>query len=94
METGHNKNVANFETTIIILTNLGADYAPPQALIVLAALQQLLDEAKAALLGVDQAQAAKAVAVDAAQAEFGGLQEYVVNIKRQTEVEVNDPAFT
>lgn len=94
METGHNKNVANFETLIIILTNLGAVYAPPQALIVLAALQQLLADAKAVLLAVDEAQAAKAVAVDNVQAEFEGLPKYVVNIKRQAEVEVNDPAFT
>ena len=94
METGHNKNVANFETTIIILTNLGAQYAPPQALIVLTALQQLLDQAKAALLAVDEAEAARTVKVDEAQAAFKDLPQYVVNIKRQAEVEVNDPSFT
>lgn len=94
METGHNKNVANFETVIIILTNLGAQYAPPQALIVLTALQTLLDEAKAALQDIDTAQAAKTIAVDNAQTEFKDLQQYVVNIKRQAEVEVNDPVFT
>lgn len=94
METGHNKNVANFETVIIILTNLGAAYAPPQALILLAALQQLHADAQAALTEVDAAQAAKTVAVDEAQAEFEDLQKYAVNIKRQAEVEVNDPAFT
>ena len=49
METGHNKNVANLETTIIILTGLGAEYAPPQALITLAALQSLLTQAQGAL---------------------------------------------
>lgn len=94
METGHNKNVANFETVTIILTNLGAQYAPPQVLIVLAALKDLLLDAKTALTDIDTAQAAKAIAVDAAQAEFKDLQRYVVNIKRQAEVEVNDPAFT
>ena len=94
METGHNKNVANFETVIIILTNLGAAYAPPQPLILLAALNQLLTDAKAAMTDVDAAQAAKTVAVDQAQAEFEDLGEYVVNIKRQAQVEVNDPAFT
>ena len=94
METGHNKNVANFETVIIILTGLGAAYAPPQALISLAALQQLHADAQAALTEVDTAQAEKTVAVDEAQAEFADLQKYVVNIKRQAEVEVNDPAFT
>jgi hypothetical protein len=94
MESGHNKNVANFETVIIILTNLGADYAPPQALIVLTALQELLTDAKAVLADIDTAQAAKTVAVDTAQAEFKDLQQYVVNIKRSAEVEVNDEAFT
>lgn len=94
METGHNKNVANFETATIILTNVGAQYAPPQPLILLPALQTLLEQAKTALLAVDEAQAAKTIAVDAAQAEFKDLQQYVVNIKRQAEVEVNDPAFT
>lgn len=94
MESGHNKNVANFETSIIILTNLGAEYAPPQALIVLTALQELLDDAKASITEVDTAQAAKTVAVDAVQAEFKDLPKYVVNIKRSAEVEVNDESFT
>lgn len=94
MESGHSKNVANFETVIIILTNLGAAYAPPQALIVLTALQDLLADAKAALTGIDTAQAAKTIAVDEAQSEFKNLPQYVVNIKRQAEVEVNDEAFT
>lgn len=94
METGHSKNVANFETVTIILTSLGARYAPPQALILLPTLKALLEEAKAALTDIDTAQAAKTVKVDEAQAEFEGLQKYVVNIKRQAEIEVNDPAFT
>jgi len=94
MESGHNKNVANLETVIIILTNLGADYAPPQVLILLAALQQFLEQLKAAVLGVDEAEAAKTVAVDDVQAAFKDLYQFTVNIKRQAEVEVNDPAFT
>lgn len=94
METGHNKNVANFETTIIILTNLGTAYAPPQPLISLTNLKTLLAEAKAALGGIDETQSAKIIAVDAVQAEFEDLQKYVVNIKRTAEIEVNDEAFT
>lgn len=94
MVTGHNKNVANFETTIIILTALGAEYAPSQALITLAALQNLLAQAKAVLTEVDTAQAAKTVAVDAVQAEFKDVDKYAVNIKRSAEIELNDAALT
>jgi len=93
MESGHVKNVANLEATIIILTNLGAEYAPPQDLIKLPALQSLLDASQAALGEVDTAQAAKTVVVDEVQAEFDGLHKYAVNIKRQAQVELNDEVF-
>lgn len=94
MESGHNKNVANLQTVTIILTNLGGEYAPPQDLIKLPELQTLLTASQTALGEVDTAQASKTVAVDDVQAEFEGLQKYVVNIKRQVQVELNDPAFT
>ncbi len=94
METGHAKNVANFETVIIILVGLGSVYNPTQALILLAALQTKLTEAKAALDTVDTAQADKTIKVDEIQAEFESLDKYVVNIKRTAEVEINDAAFT
>lgn len=94
METGHNKNAANLQTAITILTALGGEYAPPQNLIALPELQTLLTDSQTALGEVDTAQAAKAVAVDEVQAEFDGLPKYVVNIKRQAQVELNDPAFT
>ena len=94
MESGHNKNAANLQTVTIILTNLGGAYTPPQDLIKLPELQTLLTTSQTALGEVDTAQAAKAVAVDDVQAEFDGLPKYVVNIKRQVQVELNDPAFT
>ena len=94
METGHAKNVANFEQVIIILTALGAVYNPSQALILLSALQTKLTEAKAALAAVDAAEADKKFRTDQVQAEFEGLYKYVVNIKRSAELEVNDEAFT
>ncbi len=94
MESGHNKNVANLQTVTIILTNLGGEYEPPQDLIKLPELKTLLTASQTALGEVDTAQAAKAVAVDDVQAEFEGLPKYVVNIKRQAQVELNDPAFT
>lgn len=94
METGHTKNVANFETAIIILTALGAGYDPNQPLILLAALQVKLLEFKAALAAVDTKDAEYRIKTDEVQAEFAPLEKYVVNIKRTAEVEVNDAAFT
>lgn len=94
METGHNKNVANFEQVIIILTALGTIYNPSQALILLAALQTKLDEAKAAMAAVDTAEAEKRLKVNDIQAEEADLDQFMVNIKRTVEVELNDPAFT
>jgi hypothetical protein len=94
MESGHNKNVANLETTIIILTSLGAEYAPAQALIALAALQSLLAEAQTALEDVDAAQAAKTIAVDEVQEEFEDLDKYARNIKNNAAIVLNDPALT
>lgn len=94
MDTGHAKNVANFETVIIILTALGSDYNPKQTLILLTALQATLALAKTVLAEVDQAEADYAVKVDEFQAEIADLSKYVVNIKRTAEVEINDEAFT
>ena len=94
MDTGHDKNVANLETTIIILTALGAEYAPSQPLITIVALQNLLAQAKAVLTDVDTAEAAKTIAVDEVQAEFKDLDKYAGNIKSNAEIELNDAAFT
>lgn len=93
MESGHNKNVDNLQIVVINLTNLGGAYEPPQDLIILPEMQALLTASQTALGEVDTAEAEKAVAVDEVQAEFEGLQKYVVNIKRQAQVELNDPAF-
>lgn len=94
MESGHVKNVANFEQTIIILTALGAVYSPSQALILLAALQNKLTASQAVLATHDTAQADRTIKVDEAQAAFEGLDKYVVNVKRSAAVEINDEAFT
>ena len=94
MESGHNKNVANFETTVIAITARGAEYAPPQELITLPELQTHLTGIKAAVADVDAKQAAKTNAVDEVQAEFKDLYKYAVNIKRTAEVTLNDAALT
>lgn len=48
-ETGHAKNVANFATMIAFCTGYGADYAPTNAMIELAALNTALTAAQASL---------------------------------------------
>ncbi len=45
-ETGHAKNVANFATLIAFCTGYGADYAPTNAMIDLAALNTALASGK------------------------------------------------
>jgi hypothetical protein len=94
METGHNKNVANFETTTIILTGLGAQYAPPQDFISRVPMQTFLAQCKTALADVDTGQADKTIKVDAVQAAFKDLDKYVRNIKNNAAIVLNDAAFT
>lgn len=94
METGHNKNVTNFEQVIIILISLGAVYNPSQALILIPALEAKLAEAQAALAALDTAEADKKIKINAVQAGFEGVAKYAVNIKRTVEVELNDEAIT
>jgi len=86
--------VANFETVTIILLALGAVYNPTQSLILLPALQAKLTDAQNALAAVDTAEAAKKVAFNERGAEFKGIDNFAVNIKRTAEVEINDEAFT
>jgi hypothetical protein len=93
-DTGHAKNVANFETIIIILVGLGAVYNPAQALIMLAALQIVLTAAKDAIAAVKAAEAAETIAVDEREAEFEGIGKLAVRAKQAAEVDVNDAAFT
>lgn len=92
--TGHAKNVANFETVVMVANNLGGDYETTQTLIQPAALQTKLTDAKDVLAGVDTAEAAKKIAVNERGAEFEGLDKFAVNVRRAAEVEINDEAFT
>lgn len=92
--TGHAKNVANFETTTIILNDLGAGYNPTQTLITPAALQAKLTEAKAVMTAVDAAQATDKIAANARADEYEKLDKLAVNVKRAAEVDINDDLFT
>jgi hypothetical protein len=57
METGHNKNVANFETLIITCTGFGADYNPSNPSITLAALKTQHTAAKTVIKDVKTTEA-------------------------------------
>lgn len=94
METGHAKNVANFETVTLILETLGANYNPTQPLIQLSALQTKLTAAKNSLTAADTVEAEKKIAVNERAAEFEDLDKIAVNVKRSAEVNINDAAFT
>ena len=94
METGHAKNVANFETSIIVITNLGPVYDPKQPLIKIPALEAKLAEARTALAAAEVARSAMSIAVDEREVEFEDLDKLAVMVKRTAEVEVDDPAFT
>ena len=93
-ESGHAKNVANFQQVINIVTALGAAYNPVQALILLAALQDVLDDAQAALPVVDAKVSAETVAVNARQAAFEGVGKLGTRIYGAANVLVNDDAFS
>ena len=51
-ETGHAKNVANFETMISFCIGYGTDYKPSNAALEVAQLQAALAAAQAAIDGV------------------------------------------
>ena len=92
-ETGHAKNVANFETALLALTALGAAYNPSQPLISLPALQSVLDSAKAAMITDSEKAAARTVAVDDRQAAFGDLGKFSTTVGKAAAVDINDSAF-
>lgn len=93
-ETGHAKNVANFQQVINILVALGADYNPVQALILLSALQARLAVLQPAMAQVDAKAAAEKIAVDERIAEFEGIGAFATNIKNAVVATIDDDLFT
>jgi hypothetical protein len=92
-ETGHAKNVANFETALLALVALGAAYNPTQPLILLAALQTALASAQASLTDTSEKAAQKTIAVDARENEYAGLGKFATKIAKAAAVDINDAAF-
>lgn len=69
-ENAHSTNVANFETLVSAVSNLGASYNPAKDSLKLPALQSLLGIAKRTSLTHQQALTAYEVAVDAREMAF------------------------
>lgn len=93
-ETGHAKNVANFQQVINVITLLGAAYDPVQALILLSALQSVLTAAQAAMPVVDAKTSIETVKVNERVAEFDGIGKLGTRIYGAAGVLVNDELFS
>lgn len=79
-ETGHAKNVANFEDLISFCTGYGASYNPSKAAIKLPALNTLLTSARNSLIAVNTAVSPYNIAVNAREIAFAPLSKLVTRI--------------
>lgn len=79
-ETGHAKNVANFEDLISFCTGYGGSYNPTKPAISIAALTTLHSNAEASLQGVTSAKNAFAVATNQRQTAFDPLRKLATRI--------------
>jgi hypothetical protein len=79
-ETGHAKNVANFEALISFCTGYGVTYNPGKTTIKLAALNTLLASAKTSLTSVNTALPPYNNAVNAREIAFAPLSKLVTRI--------------
>ena len=79
-ETGHAKNVANFNELISFVSGYGETYNPSKASIKLTALQTLLADAKSAMDAVNSAMPAYSNAVSAREAAFEPLNKLITRV--------------
>jgi len=79
-ETGHAKNVANFDELISFITGYGTDYNPTKASLRLAALQTHSTSAKNAIAAVNAAIPAYSNAVASREVAFGPLNKLVTRV--------------
>ena len=98
-ETGHAKNVANFDELTSFATGYGTAYNPSKASIKITALQALSASAKNAINAVNAAEPAYKNAVAAREAAFVPLSKLVTRVMNalkatDTTVEVDDSAKT
>lgn len=79
-ETGHAKNVANFEDLISFCTGYGASYNPSKAAIQIASLNTLLTNAQGSITSVNSSKTAFTNATNARQAAFDPLKKLCTKI--------------
>ncbi|HNW99631.1 MAG TPA: hypothetical protein PKK00_14590 [Bacteroidales bacterium] len=79
-ETGHAKNVANFEQLISFCTGYGATYNPAKAALKLTALNTLFTTAQTSLATVKDKFNAYSVAVDAREILFNPLSKFTTRV--------------
>jgi hypothetical protein len=82
-ETGHAKNVANYEKLITSITALGTPYNPSKASLKLPALNTQLTAAKAAIATVNSAEPAYKNAVSARDVAFAPLSKLITRLTPQ-----------
>ncbi len=85
-ETGHAKNVANFETLISFCAGYGANYNPSKANLKVPALQTQLASCKANIASVTSTSVAFNNAVNARMIAFDGLKKLSTRLINSLEV--------
>ena len=84
-ETGHAKNVANFEDLISFCTGYGASYNPSKAAIKLPALTTSFTDAKASLASINNLLPAYNVAIGQREAAFEPLSKLITRVVNASE---------
>lgn len=99
IETGHAKNVANFEKLISNISSLGASYNPSRESIKIEALNTKLTSAKAAINNVNATEPAYKNAVSAREAAFADFSKLITRVNNaikasDTSEQVDESALT
>ena len=79
-ETGHAKNVANFEKLVVNVSGLGIAYNPSRGSIQLSALNDLLGNAKAVISNLNQAESVNKNAISAREVAFEPLSKLITRV--------------
>jgi len=79
-ETGHAKNIANFDTLVTFATSYGTAYNPVRTAIKLPALQALATSGKAAVAAVNAALPAYSNAIAAREVAFAPLSKLITRV--------------
>lgn len=90
-ETGHAKNVANFENLNSIVQSFGAAYNPPRTNLKLPALQTLQTNARNAIIEINNQMAEQAARSNERETVFEGLSRLATRIVNAVEVSDAEP---